>query len=202
MMHIRKESPSEEKDNQAIITFSKKDVEEVLPHEDDLMVIKVQIQNLDVKHALIHMGSSADVLYWDAFKGINFDITELFPFNGRMFLLMMTTFGNRENTKRVLVKYLIINVASPYNVIIDKPSFNALEAALSTMYLTLKYPLKDGRVGIIKGDQEITKKCYEDSLKIKKRSHVDESVEEVQINVNLVNIDPREDPVEVGLTPI
>lgn len=45
MVHVRKKSPSEERENQTTITFSKKDVERVLPHEYDLMVIKVKIRN-------------------------------------------------------------------------------------------------------------------------------------------------------------
>ena len=57
----------------------------------------------------------------------------------------ITTSNNGENAKNVLVRYLIIDVVSPYNVIVGKPSFNALEVVLSTMCLTLKYPLKDGR---------------------------------------------------------
>lgn len=44
---------------------------------------------------------------------------------------MITTFGNGENTKSILVKYLIFNAASTYNVIIGWPFFNALEATLS-----------------------------------------------------------------------
>lgn len=114
---------------------------------------------------------------------------------------MMTTFGNGENAKSVMVRYLVINVASPYDVIVGRPSFNDLEAVLSTLYLTLKYPLKDGRVGIIKGDQRIARICYKDSMKLKK-SHADESVKDDQVKVNLVDIDPNEDLVEDGLTPI
>lgn len=57
---------------------------------------------------------------------------------------MITTFGNGEHAKSVQVKHLIVNFASPYNVIIGRPSFNVLEEAFSTLYLTLKYPLKDG----------------------------------------------------------
>ena len=45
MMHVRKGLPSEKRNNQTTITFSKKDVEGVLLHKDDLMVIEVQIQN-------------------------------------------------------------------------------------------------------------------------------------------------------------
>lgn len=45
MMHVRHESPSEETYNQATLTFSKKYAKGVIPHEDDPIVIKVQIWN-------------------------------------------------------------------------------------------------------------------------------------------------------------
>lgn len=55
---------------------------------------------------------------------------------------------------------------------------------------------------MIKGDQEIVRKCYKNSLKLKKRSLVDESVKDDKVRVNLVDINPREDLVEDSLTPI
>lgn len=167
-----------------------------------------------MKGFLINPRSLADVLYWDAFKGINFYITELFPFKGSLVGFsgepvqvlghwpMMTTFSNGENAKNILVRYLINNDASPYNVIMGRPSLNYLEEMFSTMYFTLKYPLKYGRVGIIKGDQGISRKCYKDSLKLKKKSHADESVNDDQVKFNLVDIDPMEDPIKDSLTPI
>lgn len=145
---------------------------------------------------------------------MNFDITELFPFKGSLIgfsgepeqvlghLPMVTNFSKGKSGKSISVKYLNVNVVSPYNIIIGRPSFNALEATFSTMYLTLKYPLKDGRVGIIKTDQEIARKYYKDSLELKKGNLADESVKDDQIKVNSVNIDPREDSVEDSLMPI
>lgn len=41
------------------------------------MIIKVQIHDWNVKRVLIDPGSSADILYCDVFKGMNFDIVEL-----------------------------------------------------------------------------------------------------------------------------
>lgn len=149
VMHVRRESPLEETDNQATITFSKKDAKGVIPHKDDLMVIKVQIQNWNVRRVLVNLGSSIDVLYLEAFKGIKFDITELLPFKGFLvgflgetshvlgYLPMITTFDNGESAKSVLIEYLTVKVISPYNIIIGKPSFNALEAALFTLCNTL-----------------------------------------------------------------
>lgn len=107
-----------------------------------------------------------DVLYWDAFKRMDFDTTELLPFKGTLvgfsgehvqvlgYMPIMTTFGSRDHTKSIHIRYLIINVASPYNIIIGRPSFNALKAILSTIYLKLMYSLEDDRVGIVKATKE------------------------------------------------
>lgn len=123
-----------------------------------------------MKQVLLDQRSSTDVLYWEAFKEINFDIAELLLFKGTLVgfsgehvqvlghFPVIITFGSGYNAKSVNVRYLIINVVSPYNIIIDKPSFNALEAMLSTLYFTLKYPLKDGRVGVVKGEKGVSKK--------------------------------------------
>ena len=134
------------------------------------MVIKVQIRDWKVKRVLIDPGSSADILYWAAFQGMGIDLPELLPFKGSLVgfsgeqvqvlghLMLPTTFGNSDDARTVRVRYLVINADSPYNIIIGRPSFNALEASLSTLYLTMKFPLGDGRVGTVKGDQGLIRK--------------------------------------------
>ena len=94
---------------------------------------------------------------------------------------------------------MIINAMSPYKIIIERTSFNALEATFSTMYLTMKYPLSEGRVGMVRGDQGLTRKCYKDSLKLKRKSMIVEEVDSHK--VNMVDIDPRGDPREDSLAP-
>lgn len=49
----------------------------------------------------------------------------------------------------------------------------------------MNYPFLDGRVKVIQGDQEIARKCYIDSLKLKR----DETV-----GVNVVGINLRTKP--------
>src|ERR1044072_6657076 len=114
------------------------------------MVIKVQIRDWGVKRVLVDPGSSVDVMYWEAFKGTDFDPKESFPFNGTLngiseeqakvfgHLLGLTTFGFDDDAKDIRVRDLVVNASSPYTIIIGRPSFNALEAALSTLYLTMK----------------------------------------------------------------
>ena len=104
------------------------------------MVIEVQIRDWGVKRVLIDPGSSADVLYWEAFKGMGFEPNELLPFSGTLvgfsgeqvqvlgYLPALTTFGDGGSAKTVQVRYLVVNASSPYNTIIGRPSFNSLEA--------------------------------------------------------------------------
>lgn len=82
----------------------------------------------------------------------------MIPFKGKLFdfvskqvqvldhMPVMTEFGSGYNVKLVKVRYLIVNIVSPYNIIIGRPDFNSLKYALSTMYLTMKYPLSSGEL--------------------------------------------------------
>lgn len=83
--------------------------------------------------------------------GIN--MSEMLPFKGTLVgfvgeqvqflghLPVLTFFGSGDNAKSISIKYLIVNTTSPYNIIIERPDLNEMEVVLSTMYLTLKYPL-------------------------------------------------------------
>lgn len=100
------------------------------------------------------------------FKGTLVSFTgERVPVLGHM--PIVTLFESGNNAKLVKVRYLIMNVAS-YNIIIIKSTFNVFESALSTWYLTIKYLLCGGGIGVIKGDQGLVIKCYKDNLKMKK----------------------------------
>jgi hypothetical protein len=85
-------------------------------------------------------------------------------------ITLLTTFGNKENAKTIKVRYLVVRtLCARYNIIISRPAFNALGAAMSTLYLEIKYPLDNGGVGIVRGDQILARQCYESSLKIRKQ---------------------------------
>lgn len=114
----------------------------------------------------------------------------------------MIVFGSGDNAKGIKVRYLIVNASSPYNIIIERPTFNVLEASLPTLYLTMKYPLDDGRVGVIKGNQGLARIFYKDSLKLKKKIQQDHPMTKNPLKVNLIGLDPREDGEDDSLTLI
>lgn len=53
-------------------------------------------------------------------------------------------------------------------MIIGRPTFNQLDAILYTLYLCMKYSLSNGRVRVIQGNRDISRKCYVESLKLKR----------------------------------
>ena len=75
---------------------------------------------------------------------------------------------------------------------VREEDLNALEAALSTMYLTMKYPMGNVQVGVVKSDQGLARKCYKDSLKLKKVQSKG-SRRSNELKINMIDIDPRDD---------
>ncbi|XP_045791370.1 uncharacterized protein LOC123886075 [Trifolium pratense] len=130
------------------ISFTAEDGQGVLPHDDDPLVIQVQILNCDVKRVLIDSGSSADVMYWEASKAMQLAEEQLQPYEKTLvgfagehvevmgYTTLLTTFGEEENAKTIKVRYLVVKTPfTSYNIIIGRPAFNALGAVLSTLYL-------------------------------------------------------------------
>jgi hypothetical protein len=183
----------------------------VVPHDNDPLVIQVQILNCDVKRVLIDSGNSADIMYWDTFKAMQLAGEQLQPYHGTLVgfaveqaevmghITLLTTFGDKENAKTIKVRYLVVRtLCASYNIIIGRPAFNALGAAMSTLYLAIKYPLDNGGVGIVRGDQILARQCYESSLKIRKQqTPVDPAqIEHITNMTEAVDLDPREEYME------
>ncbi|KAK2368694.1 hypothetical protein QL285_081871 [Trifolium repens] len=123
------------------LSFTKEDKREVMTHDDDPLVIQVQILNCDVKRVLIDSGSSADIMYWEAFKAMQLSNKHLMPYNSTLvgfageqvevmgYTTLLTTFGDSDNAKTIKVRYLVVKTPfTSYNIIIGRPTFNALEA--------------------------------------------------------------------------
>lgn len=75
-------------------------------------------------------------------------------------------FKLKENAKMIKDMYLAIDAPSSYNMINRQPIFNLSGVSLSTLYLSMKYPLSKMRIGVIQGDQETARKCYQGSFRI------------------------------------
>ena len=147
------------------------------PH-DDLLVIRVIVANKTVHMVLIDNGSSADIIFGSTFDkmGIIREKLELVNahlrgFSGERVLplgsvQLVLTLGNPPCQATTMMKVLIVEAPSTYNMLLGRPSLNAIRAIPSTYHMVVKFPTKNG-VGKARGDQRIARECYLASMKQK-----------------------------------
>ena len=73
------------------------------------------------------------------------------------------------------IKFLIVEALLAYNMLLDRPSLNAMRAIPSAYHMVVKFPTENG-VGMVQGDQWVARECYLVSMKQKAvdNIHIDE----------------------------
>ncbi|XP_057457841.1 uncharacterized protein LOC130748624 [Lotus japonicus] len=138
----------------------------------------VRINSFNVRRVLLDQGSSADIIYGDAFDKLGLTDQDLTSYTGTLvgfsreqvwvhgYLDMDTIFGIDDNAKVLRVRYLVLQVVASYNIIIGQIMLNLLCAVISTAPLAVKYPLNNDKVGKIAVDQRRARECYNNSLSL------------------------------------
>ncbi|GAV69103.1 hypothetical protein CFOL_v3_12604, partial [Cephalotus follicularis] len=123
-----------------VITFSEADYEGVrLPH-DDPVVVTLLVELFTMKRILIDNGSSADILYKNAFDQLRIPADQLKPvktplvgFAGETIhplgsINLSVVAGTAPRQTQVEMTFLVVDTPSPYNAIVGRPGLNLLEA--------------------------------------------------------------------------
>ncbi|XP_020238553.1 uncharacterized protein LOC109817646 [Cajanus cajan] len=200
------------------IVFTDNDYEGISLNQDDPMVISVEVANWEVQKTLIDQGSSTDVLYWPTFLKLDIPHSMIQPHSEplvgfarervhtREFIELLTSFGTASNSRRVLVKYLLVDAITSYNILIGRPTLNQLGAVVSTPHLTMKFPGTNGQIIAIKANQQLARKCYAESLKItptKPQLRTTSSTTVAHVDKNeMVELDPRVDMYDHRPSPV
>ena len=80
---------------------------------------------------------------------------------------LVLTLGDPPCQATTAVRFLIVDAPpSAYNILLGRPSLNAVRAIPSAYHMVIKFPTKNG-VGMIRGNQRIAKECYSASMKQK-----------------------------------
>lgn len=87
---------------------------------------------------------------------------------------LLDTFGDDKDSKTIMIRYLLANAFTYYNILIGRPTLNELGVIISTPHLAMKYPSTSGKIIIARADQAMTQECYASSLKITKGKKVAE----------------------------
>ena len=160
------------------ITFSDSDLEGCQHPHDDPLVIRAVVANKIVHRVLIDNGSSADIIFASAFDKMGIGRERMEPvsthlrgFSGEKVLplgsiQLVLTLGDPPCQATTTARFLIIDAPSAYNMLLGRPSLNAIKAIPSAYHMITKFPTISG-VGMIRGDQRVARECYSASMKQK-----------------------------------
>ena len=162
------------------LVFTKADLRDVVPHNNDPVVILVVTAGRKVHCVLVDQGSSTDVMFWSTFNKLQLSLDQLRPYTGCLYgfageqvevcghLELRTTFTDGVASRTENIRYLVVNAPSAYNILLRRPALNRLRAVVSTRHMKMKLPNLGGTVITIKSYQKEAKRCYENSLKTKR----------------------------------
>ena len=147
------------------------------PHNDPL-VIMLTIEGFNTKKILVDNGSFVDIIYLPMFQKLKLDPRRLHPFDS----LFVIFSGDKVYPKGIVtltvmvgtypvqltcqLDFLVVDCPSSYDVIIGRPTLNKWKATTSIYCLKVKFPTDNG-VGEVKGDQVLTRECYQAVLAAK-----------------------------------
>nr|BAB39950.1 putative polyprotein [Oryza sativa Japonica Group] len=146
-----------------LISFGPEDAGVMFPHQD-LLVISAEIAGFEVRRILVDGGSSADVIFAEAYAKMGLSTQALTPapaslrgFGGEAVqvlgqALLLIAFGSGENRREEQILFDVIDIPYNYNAIFGRASLNKLEAISHHNYLKLKMPGPTGVI-VVKGLQ-------------------------------------------------
>jgi len=188
------------------ITFTDDDFQGLDHQQDNCMVITVEIENYAVKKVLVDQGSSVFILYWATYQKLQLPDTAMVPydepiygFSGekvftRSYIDLHTIFRDNTQTKTILIRFLIVDAPTSYNVLLGRPSLNTFGVVVSTPHLAMKFPSSSGDILTIHGDQRLARECYMASLRpqlpILQTNHIERPLGS-EIALSGDDLDPR-----------
>ncbi|XP_064978871.1 uncharacterized protein LOC135620123 [Musa acuminata AAA Group] len=151
---------------------------------DDALVISARIANAQVRRIMVDTGSSADILYFDAFQNLGLlgdsmkpILSALTGFPGDSIsplgaITLPLTLGAPPKSKTVMTTFLVIDLPAAYNAILGRPTLNKIRVVVSTYYQTVKFPTH-AKTGEVVGSPQESKHCYLTAVSLHKRARVE-----------------------------
>ena len=160
------------------ITFSDSNLEGCQHPHNDPLVIRATVANKTIHRVLVDNGRSADIIFALAFDRMGIGREKLEPVNTHLrgfsgekvlplgSIQLMLTLGDPPFQATTAVKFLIVDAPFAYNMLLGRPSLNAIKAIPSAYHMIIKFPTTCG-VGMVRGDQRVARECYSASMKQK-----------------------------------
>ena len=158
------------------ITFSDLDMEGCQHPHDDPLVIKTIVTNKTIHRVLVDNESSVNIIFASSFDKMGIGREKLEPvhaclrgFSGERVLplgsvQLVLTLGDPPCQATTTVRFRIVDASSTYNMLLGRPSLNAIRVVPSTYHMVIIFSTANG-VGMVRGNQRIARECYSASMK-------------------------------------
>jgi len=153
------------------LVFTKADLQDVVPHNNDPVVISLVTVERRVRCVLVDQGSSADVMFLTTFNRLRLSMEKLKPYTRRLYgfasnevevhgyIKLSTTFVDSMCSRTTSIRYLVVDAPSAYNILLGRPALNRLGAVPSTKHMKVKLLSLEGAVITIASDQGEAREC-------------------------------------------
>ena len=196
-----------------IINFLDSDMKGCQHPHDDPLVIRVVVAKKTVHRVLIDNGSSTDIIFASTFDKMGIEREKLELVDAHLLgfsrekvlplgsIQLVLTLGDPPCQATMTIKFLIVDAPSAYNMLLGRPSLNAIKAIPSSYHMVVKFPTENG-VEMVQGDQRVARKCYMTSMKQKAVDsiHMDELDMRDKLNTRPMPFEEME-PVQLDDQP-
>ena len=138
------------------ITFSDSDLEGCQHPHDDPLVIHAIVASTTVHRVLVDNGSSADIIFASAFDKMGIGREKLEPVNTHLrgfsgekvlplgSIQLVLTLGEPPCQATTTARFLIVDAPSAYNMLLGRPSLNAIKAIPLAYHMVIKFRTVNG----------------------------------------------------------
>ncbi|XP_028114473.1 uncharacterized protein LOC114312450 [Camellia sinensis] len=135
-----------------MISFTKADLDMVQDPHNDTLLVTLKIGDWQVRRILIDHGSSCDIMYVRCYKELDLHPDDLeqsdnpmVGFNGTLtWPLGATNLEVQAGSKKVKMKFAVIDTPFPYNIILGRPWLHVMRVVPSMLHQLLRFPTDQG----------------------------------------------------------
>ncbi len=117
---------------------------------------------------------------------------------------LATTFGRGSATRKIKIRYLVVDACTSYNALLGRSYLNKLGAIVSTPHLAMKFPTEKGEIATIYVNQRDVRECYAAGLKMtlktdRETSRTMVAMVDLDSRMNYERLEPKEETISIVL---